>query len=75
MGGTLFDLLTGIGVDAQQAVCTAETLLSRVSEADLIASGLATFSDESIVPVLAAGTDCGLTQDQLDEAVAVARGE
>ncbi|MEM7286625.1 MAG: MMPL family transporter [Actinomycetota bacterium] len=73
--GTLFDLLVGVDVDPQQAVCTAETLLSRVSESDLLASGIATFSDEAIVPVVQAGLDCGLDQAQIDAAVAVARGE
>ena len=36
--GTLFDLLTGAGVDPQQAVCTGETLLSRTTEAELLAA-------------------------------------
>jgi hypothetical protein len=73
VGGILFDLLTGEGVDPQLAVCTAETLLSRTTEGDLIASGLATFSDESLVPVVAAGLDCGVTQEQIDATVATAR--
>ena len=72
--GTLFDLLTGVGVDPQRAVCVGTTLLSRVSEADLLAAGLATFSDEALIPVLQAGTDCGVEQAQLDAAVAAARG-
>jgi uncharacterized protein len=73
VGGILFDLLVGEGVDPQNAVCTAETLLSRTTEADLIASGLATFSDESLVPVIAAGLDCGVTQEQIDATIATAR--
>ena len=74
VAGALYDLLTGVGVDAQRAVCTGETLLSRTTEADLIASGLADFTDEALVPVLAAGADCGIDDAQLEAAVAVARG-
>jgi uncharacterized protein len=73
--GTLFDLLTGAGVDPQQAVCTGETLLSRTTEADLLASGIATFSEEAVVPVVQAGLDCGITQEQIDATLAAARGE
>ena len=73
--GTLFDLLTGAGVDPQQAVCTGETLLSRVSQEELLAAGLATFSDEAIEPVVAAALDCGIDQGLIDAAVAAARGE
>jgi len=75
IGGTLFDLLTGAGVDPQQAVCTGETLLSRTTEADLLASGIATFSEEAVVPVVQAGLDCGIPQDQIDATLAAARGE
>lgn len=74
VGGVLFDLLTGAGADPQRAVCTAETLLDRVSEGDLLASGLATFSDEALVPVVAAAGDCGIDQATLDAAIATARG-
>jgi hypothetical protein len=74
VGGTLFDLLTGQGVPANQAVCTAETLLSRISEADLLASGIATFSDEALVPVVQAGLDCQIPQDVIDATIAAARG-
>lgn len=73
--GTLFDLLTGVGVDPQQAVCTGETLLSRTTEADLLASGIATFSEEAVVPVVEAGLDCGISQEQIDATLAAARGE
>lgn len=72
--GTLFDLLTANGVEANKAVCTAETLLSRISEDDLLASGIATFSDEALVPVLQAALDCQVTQEQIDATVTQARG-
>jgi hypothetical protein len=71
----LFDLLTGEGIPANQAVCTAETLLSRTTEDALLASGIATFSDESLVPVIQAGLDCGIPQEDIDATIASARGE
>ncbi len=74
VGGTLFDLMTGAGVDPQLAVCTAETLLSRNTEEDLLAAGLASFSDEAVVPVVEAALDCGVTQEEIDATLAAARG-
>ena len=74
VAGILFDLLTAEGVPANQAVCTSEVLLSRVSEADLLASGLASFTDESLVPVIAAGLDCQVPQELIDATIATARG-
>ena len=74
VGPTLFGLLTGEGVEANKAVCTAEVLLSRISEADLLASGIATFSDEALVPVVQAGLDCQITQEQIDATIVTARG-
>jgi hypothetical protein len=74
VAGALFDLLTGVGVPANQAVCTAETLLSRTTEADLIAAGIATFSDEAVAPVVQAAEDCQIPQDQIDAALRAARG-
>ena len=60
VGGVLFDRLTEQGVAANVAVCTVETLFSRVSEADLLAAGIATFSDEALAPAIQAGLDCGI---------------
>ena len=66
--------MTGVGIDPQSAVCTGETLLSRTTEADLLASGLATFSDESVVPVVQAALDCGVSQADIDAVLTAARG-
>ena len=74
IAAALFDLLTGQGVPANQAVCTAEVLLSRTTEADLLASGIATFTDESLVPVIKAGQDCQIPQDVIDATITAARG-
>ena len=70
----MFDLLTGTGVDPQLAVCTVETLLSRTTEAELLGAGLATFSDEAVEPVVTAGLDCGISQEDIDATLVVARG-
>ncbi len=74
VGGALFDFMTGAGVDPQLAVCTAETLLSRTTEEELLASGIASFSDEAVVPVVDAALDCGVTQEEIDATLAAARG-
>lgn len=77
VGGVLFDLLTSddIGVEANVAVCTIETLLSRISEADLLGLGAANASPESMEFVEPAALDCSVTQNQVDRAVATLRGE
>jgi hydrophobe/amphiphile efflux-3 (HAE3) family protein len=77
VGGVLFDLLTSndIGVEPNVAVCTIETLLSRISEDELIALGAASASPESVGFVEPAALDCGVTQNQVDRAVASLRGE
>ena len=75
IASVLFDLLTGEGVDANKAVCTAEVLLTRTTEDDLVASGIATFSDAALVPVVQAGLDCQVSQAEIDATVAAARGE
>lgn len=72
--GVLFDLLTGQGVDPQAAVCTGETLLSRVPEADLLAAGIASFEDAAVEPVIAAALDCGIDQATIDATLDAARG-
>ena len=74
VGSTLFNLLTAQGVAPNKAVCAAEVLLSRVPEADLLASGLATFTDASLVPVIQAGLDCQITQAEIDATITAARG-
>ena len=73
----LFGLLTGdeIGVEPNVAVCTIETLLSRITEGELLAVGAAEGSDESVAFVQPAALDCGVTQNQVDRAVASLRQE
>jgi hypothetical protein len=72
--GALYDLLTAQGVAPNQAVCTGEVLLTRTTEADLIAAGIASFTDEALVPVVQAGLDCGISQADIDATIATARG-
>lgn len=74
VGGILFDLLTGQGVAPNKAVCAAEVLASRISDAELIANGIVELTDEAIAPVIAAALDCGVTQAEVDATVAAARG-
>ena len=71
----LFGFLTEAGADAQSSVCTIETMLERTSEADLLAGGIATFTDEAVAPVVEAAQDCGLDQGTIDGAISIARGE
>jgi len=73
--GLLFDLLTAQGVEANKAVCTGEVLLSRMSEQAVWDSGIATFSDAALIPVVRAGLDCQVTQAELDATISAARGE
>ena len=73
--GLLYDYLTAQGVDPQAAVCTGTTLLERISQEDLIASGLAEFGDEAVAPVIEAALDCGVAQEEIDATLATARGE
>ncbi len=72
--GLLFDRLVAEGGDPQRAVCAGTTLLERFTQDELIASGLADFTDESLVPVLIAGRDCGIPEEILDATVATAQG-
>ena len=74
VAGTLFDLLTSQGVPANQAVCTAEVLLTRTTETDLIAAGIASFGETAVEPVIAAALDCQISQDVIDATLTAARG-
>lgn len=70
VGGTLFDALTAQGAAPNEAVCTGEVLLSRVTQDELISLGIAEFSDEALEPVIQAAQDCGIDQATIDETVA-----
>ncbi|HXH57484.1 glycoside hydrolase family 43 protein [Iamia sp.] len=74
VGGVLFDLLTAQGVEPNRAVCAAEVLLTRTTEAELLAAGLVELTDEAVAPVIAAALDCGIAQDQVDATLQAARG-
>jgi hydrophobe/amphiphile efflux-3 (HAE3) family protein len=74
VGPTLYGFLVDAGADPQQARCTADVLESRVPAAELIDSGLTTFTDEVLEPVKEAATDCQVPPDIYDAAVAIARG-
>ena len=73
----LFDLLTGpdVGVAPNVANCAIETLATRVSDDELIALGAATAEPAAVVPITAAALDCGITQNEIDRAIAIQRGE
>ncbi len=70
VAGALYDLMTANGVPANQAVCTADVLLGRVSEADLLAMGIATFEPAAVEPVVQAALDCGVPQETIDAVLA-----
>lgn len=77
VGGVLFDLLTGpdIGVAPNVANCAIETLATRIDDADLLALGAATGEPAAVEVVTQAALDCGITQNQIDRAVATLRNE
>lgn len=68
---TLFDLLTAQGAEPNQAVCTGDVLLTRISEQELLALGLADFAAEAVEPVIEAAQDCGIDQDTIDVTIDV----
>ncbi|MEZ5243485.1 MAG: MMPL family transporter [Acidimicrobiales bacterium] len=75
--GALFDLLTNpdVGVDPQSAVCAATVLLERFTEDQLLNEfQVLTFTDEAVVPVVAAAQDCGIDDASIDTALTIARG-
>jgi hydrophobe/amphiphile efflux-3 (HAE3) family protein len=74
IGGTIFDLAMTVGVPANQAVCTSEVLLSRFTEDQLLALGIASFTPEAIEPVVQAALDCGIEQPVIDELLELATG-
>ncbi|NNE74803.1 MAG: MMPL family transporter, partial [Acidimicrobiales bacterium] len=74
--GLLFTLLTEAGADPRSAVCTGERLLEEMSDAEwLQVPGIAEFTPEAMEPVIAQALECGATQNQIDIALANARGE
>jgi len=77
VGGVLFDLLTGpdVGVEPNVANCAIETLAGRVSDDELLALGAATAEPAAAEPITQAALDCGITQNQVDRAIAIQRGE
>ena len=66
---TLFDLLTAQGAEPNQAVCTGDVLISRVSEQELLALGIAEFAPEAVAPVIEAAQDCGIEQSVIDATI------
>ncbi len=77
VGGVLFDLFTSpeVGIEPNVANCTIETLNSRVSDEELLALGAATAEPEAVVPITVAALACGFTQNEVDRAIAIQRGE
>ena len=77
VGGVLFDLLTDpeIGVAPNVANCAIETLATRITDEELLALGAATGEPAAVEPVAQAALDCGITQNQIDRAVAKLRNE
>ncbi|WP_241432226.1 efflux RND transporter permease subunit [Ilumatobacter nonamiensis] len=77
VGGVLFDLLTSpdVGVEPNVANCAIETLASRISDDELLALGAATAEPAAVEFIEAAALDCGITQNQVDRAIAIQRGE
>ncbi len=77
VGGVLFDLLTNpeIGVAPNVANCAIETLATRISDDELLALGAATGEPAAVEVVTQAALDCGISQNQIDRAVATLRNE
>jgi hydrophobe/amphiphile efflux-3 (HAE3) family protein len=77
VGGVLFDLFTSpeVGIEPNVANCAIETLNSRVSDEELLALGAATAEPEAVVPITVAALACGFTQNEVDRAIAIQRGE
>lgn len=77
VGGVLFDLFTSdvIGVAPNVANCAIETLASEITDEELLALGAAQASPESVAFVEPSSLACGITQNQVDRAVASLRGE
>ena len=71
---TLFRLLTAQGAAPNQAVCAGDVLLSRVTEQELLALGIADFAPEAVEPVVQAAQDCGIEQSVIDDTVAAGLG-
>jgi hypothetical protein len=73
----LFDLFTSpeVGIEPNVANCAIETLNSVVSDDELLALGAATAEPEAVVPITVAALACGVTQNQIDRAIAIQRGE
>lgn len=77
VGGTLFDLLTGdqVGVAPNVANCAIETLASRISDDELLVLGAATAEPAAAELIAQAARDCGITENQIDRAIAIQRNE
>ena len=71
---TLFRLLTAQGAAPNEAVCTGDVLISRVSEQELLALGIADFAPEAVAPVEQAALDCGIEQSVIDATVEAGLG-
>ncbi len=67
VAGAFYDALVGAGVDPGVARCAADDLLATTSEPDLLALGIASSPRPPEVEalLLAAGLNCGLTEEQL----------
>jgi predicted RND superfamily exporter protein len=74
VGGILFDALVDQNVAPNVANCTVETLLSRVSEEELLALGIAAFTEEAVAPVIQAAQDCGIDDETIDATLAAVSG-
>ena len=77
VGGVLFDLFTSpeVGIAPNVANCTIETLATRVSDEELLGLGAATAEPEAVAVITIAALACGVTQNQVDRAIAIQRGE
>lgn len=67
VAGAFYDALVGTGIEPGVARCAADELLAATSEADLLALGIASDPRPPEVDALliTAGTNCGLTEEQL----------
>ncbi len=71
VSGTLWDLLTEVGVEPNVANCAIDTLFTDLTAEELLALGIVTLEPAAVEVVVEAALACGITQEEVDEALAL----
>jgi uncharacterized protein len=74
IAGLLFDRITEQGVSPSAANCAIRTAYAVASEEELVAMGLAQQNPEAIAIITNGALACGITQEQVDAAIAAQFG-